>query len=175
MFLLPVSLTRMGYSNTRSKEPDQPNVDSQPFKENYSFRGFEASMDLRMYKFLLIYTFVEEGSLTNFYFCGCLSHTKFWLENLQGRDHLEVLVVDGRIMLKFGLEKCTVRMWTRYIQLRIRALGNSCEHSNELLFSKKGTTFFVRLSDCQLFILSRTFFLLLYNTERYSGTIIFLA
>jgi hypothetical protein len=42
----------MGHSNTRSKEPDQPNVDSQPFKENYSLRSSETSMDLRMYMFL---------------------------------------------------------------------------------------------------------------------------
>jgi hypothetical protein len=60
MFLLLVSLTRMGYSNTRSKKLDQPNVDSQPFKENYSFRGFEASMDLCMYTCLLVYTVLEK-------------------------------------------------------------------------------------------------------------------
>jgi hypothetical protein len=27
-------------------------------------------------------------------------HTKFWLENLKGRDHLEELDIDGRIMLE---------------------------------------------------------------------------
>jgi hypothetical protein len=27
-------------------------------------------------------------------------HTKFWLENLKGRDHPEYLGVDGRIILK---------------------------------------------------------------------------
>lgn len=49
VFLFLVSLTRVGHSNTRSEEPNQPNADSQSFKENYSFRGFEAPMDLRMY------------------------------------------------------------------------------------------------------------------------------
>lgn len=65
MFLLLVSLTRMGHSNTRSKEPDQPNVDSQPYEENYGLRGFETSMDLRMYM-LLIYTFSEGISFRDF-------------------------------------------------------------------------------------------------------------
>jgi hypothetical protein len=63
MFLLLVPLTRMGYSNTRSKELDQPDVDSQPFKENYSFRGFEASMDLCMHMFLLFTLFLKKEVL----------------------------------------------------------------------------------------------------------------
>jgi hypothetical protein len=32
-------------------------------------------------------------------------HTKFWLENLKGGDHLEVLSVDGRIILEWILKK----------------------------------------------------------------------
>jgi hypothetical protein len=32
-------------------------------------------------------------------------HTKFWLENTNGRDHLGDLYVDERIILKWILEK----------------------------------------------------------------------
>jgi len=72
LFLLLVSLTRMGHSYTRSKEPDQPNVDSQPFKENYSLRGFEAPMDLCMYLFPLVHTFSGQISLMVFHTCDSL-------------------------------------------------------------------------------------------------------
>jgi hypothetical protein len=56
----------MGHSNTRSKEPDQSDVNSEPFEENYSFRGFEAPMDLRMYISSLIYTFPESNNRMGF-------------------------------------------------------------------------------------------------------------
>jgi hypothetical protein len=87
LFLLLVSLTRVGHSNSRSKKPDQPNVDSQPFKENYSFRSFEASMDLRMYMCSSAYmrTFPSQSSTRD-----CLSHTRFWLEDLQGIENLSL-------------------------------------------------------------------------------------
>jgi hypothetical protein len=32
-------------------------------------------------------------------------HTIFWVENLNGRDHLEDLSVDGRIILEWVLQK----------------------------------------------------------------------
>jgi len=57
----------MGHSNTRSKEPDQSDVDSEPFEENYSFRSFETPVDLRTYMSLLIYTFPELNNCMGFY------------------------------------------------------------------------------------------------------------
>jgi len=35
----------------------------------------------------------------------CEMHTKFWSENMMGRDHSEDLGVDRRIILEFVLEK----------------------------------------------------------------------
>jgi hypothetical protein len=32
-------------------------------------------------------------------------HTKFWSENLKGRDNLEDLGIDGRIILEWIIEK----------------------------------------------------------------------
>ena len=49
----------MGHGYTRSKEPDQSDVNSEPFEENYSFGSFEAPVDLRTYMSSLIYTFPE--------------------------------------------------------------------------------------------------------------------
>jgi hypothetical protein len=37
-------------------------------------------------------------------------HTIFWLENLKGRDHLEDLGVDGRIIFEWILRKYGGRM-----------------------------------------------------------------
>jgi len=37
--------------------------------------------------------------------------TIFWLENLSGRDHLEELEVDERIILKWILGKEDRRLW----------------------------------------------------------------
>jgi hypothetical protein len=56
----------MGHSNTRSKEPDQSDVNREPFKENHSFGGFEAPVDLRMYMSSLTYTFPEYSNLKGF-------------------------------------------------------------------------------------------------------------
>jgi hypothetical protein len=42
---------------------------------------------------------------------------KFWWESLKGRDHLEDLDIDRRIILKCILGKYGVRMWTRFIWL----------------------------------------------------------
>jgi hypothetical protein len=39
-------------------------------------------------------------------------HKKFLLENLEGRDRVEDIIVDQRVMLKWILEKWGVRVWT---------------------------------------------------------------
>jgi hypothetical protein len=50
-------------------------------------------------------------------------HTKFWLENMKERDHLEDLLVDGSIILKSILNKQGVRVWTGLIWFRIGTDG----------------------------------------------------
>jgi hypothetical protein len=63
--------------------------------------------------------------------------TKFLPENVKGRDRLEDLGVDVRIILKFILSELGVRMWTGLICLRIGPSGGLCEHCNEPLGSIK--------------------------------------
>jgi hypothetical protein len=56
------------------------------------------------------------------------NYTKFWLENLKGRDYLGDLSVDGRVILKWILTNFYGGMWTVSIWLRIgnwRALVNT--------------------------------------------------
>jgi hypothetical protein len=43
--------------------------------------------------------------------------TPFLQENRQGRDNLEALGVDGRIIPNWTLKKLGVTMWTGFIQL----------------------------------------------------------
>jgi len=43
----------------------------------------------------------------------------FWLKNLKGRDHIEDLGIDGRIILEWDLGK----VWTGCMWLRIRTGG----------------------------------------------------
>jgi hypothetical protein len=46
-------------------------------------------------------------------------HTKFWSENLKGKDHLEELGVDRKVVLKWILGK----VWTGCIYLRLGTSG----------------------------------------------------
>jgi hypothetical protein len=46
-------------------------------------------------------------------------HTTFWLENLKGRDHLEDLDIDEKIILERILGKWGGRVWTGFIWLKI--------------------------------------------------------
>jgi hypothetical protein len=46
--------------------------------------------------------------------------TKFLLGNLKGRAHLEDIGKDGRIILKYILDKLCGRVWTGFIWFRIR-------------------------------------------------------
>jgi len=50
-------------------------------------------------------------------------NTKFWLENLKGRDQLEGLDVDGRIILEWVLGDKGGKVWTGWIWLRIGTSG----------------------------------------------------
>ena len=55
----------------------------------------------------------------------------FWYENLNERDHLEDLVVDGRLILQCILKKKCGRAWNGLIWLVIGNLAGFCEPSNE--------------------------------------------
>jgi hypothetical protein len=46
---------------------------------------------------------------------GSLSETKFWSENLKGRDHSQEVGEDGRITLEWTLEKKSGMLWTGII------------------------------------------------------------
>jgi hypothetical protein len=50
-------------------------------------------------------------------------HTVFWLEKLNGRNHLEDLDVDRKTLLEGILGKQGGRVWTAFIWLR---KGTSC-------------------------------------------------
>jgi hypothetical protein len=58
-------------------------------------------------------------------------HEKFMVGKPEGRDHLEDVDIDGRILLN-GFEKCTWKL-TRFIRLGVRPLVNSCEYGNVLV------------------------------------------
>jgi hypothetical protein len=51
------------------------------------------------------------------------NYIEFWSGHLKGRDHSEVLDVDGRIILEFIACKCDGKLWTKGIWLRIRTNG----------------------------------------------------
>jgi hypothetical protein len=46
-------------------------------------------------------------------------HTKFWLTNLEGRDHVEDLGIAGRIILEWILGNYGGKVWTGFIWHRI--------------------------------------------------------
>jgi hypothetical protein len=54
---------------------------------------------------------------------ACSTHTKFWSENLQGRDLSEELGVDEKIILELILRKQGGKMWTGFIWHRIGSSG----------------------------------------------------
>jgi hypothetical protein len=72
--------------------------------------------------------------------------SKFWSENLKGRDHSEDLGIDGEI-LEWILWKWGVNMWTGCIWLRIGPVAGSCEHGNDPSCSIKDRDF-DQLIDC---------------------------
>jgi len=50
-------------------------------------------------------------------------HTGFWWENLCERDHLEILGVDGRIIIKIILKKSFGSLWAGFVCLKIWRFG----------------------------------------------------
>jgi hypothetical protein len=52
-----------------------------------------------------------------------MKHTKFWLENLKERDHLEDIGIDGKVILEWILGKWDGKEWSGYIWLRIGTTG----------------------------------------------------
>jgi hypothetical protein len=68
------------------------------------------------------------------------THTKFWSENLKGRDHLEDLYVGGRGLLKWILTKLGVKLWTVFDSGEGQVMS-SCKHGNEISGSMKDRKF----------------------------------
>jgi hypothetical protein len=56
------------------------------------------------------------------------------LESVKGRDHLEDLDVDGRIVLKLILRKQGWRVWIGLIWLGIDTSEGCSEHGNGILY-----------------------------------------
>jgi hypothetical protein len=49
--------------------------------------------------------------------------TKFWFENLKGRDHSEDLFIDGSTIIERILEKQDGKLWTGCIWMRVEFSG----------------------------------------------------
>jgi len=56
-------------------------------------------------------------------------HTKFWSEDVEGRQRSKDVSVDGRIILKLVLKKRCGELWSRFIWL-IRPTRECYERSN---------------------------------------------
>jgi hypothetical protein len=63
------------------------------------------------------------------------------MENLKGRDHLEDIDVNMKIILEWMLGKNGVRVWTGRILARIGASGGCFEHGYETSGSVKSGEF----------------------------------
>jgi hypothetical protein len=50
-------------------------------------------------------------------------HIVFWFENMEGRDYPEDLGMGGKITLEWIVGKQGVKLWTRFIWLRIGTSG----------------------------------------------------
>jgi hypothetical protein len=68
-------------------------------------------------------------------------YTIFWEETLKGRDHVQDLGVDVRIILEWVLWKYGGKVWTGRIWFRMRTSGGLCERGDEQSGSIKGGKF----------------------------------
>jgi len=64
--------------------------------------------------------------------------TKSWLENLKGRDHLEVIGVDEKIILEWIFGKWGCKLWTGFMWLKIGSVTGCFGQGKELSSSLKG-------------------------------------
>jgi hypothetical protein len=67
--------------------------------------------------------------------CGACSMqemcTKFWSESQKGRDLLQGMCVDGRIILEWVLNKCGMRAWMISSGLVQNAVAGCCKYGKE--------------------------------------------
>jgi hypothetical protein len=75
-------------------------------------------------------------------------HTVFWFEHLYGRDHLEDVGIDGKIVMEWMLRKQVG--WCRLDSpgLGQESVEGYCEYSNEPSNSVKREEFLHQWSDC---------------------------
>jgi hypothetical protein len=75
----------------------------------------------------------------------------FGRENLRGRNRLEDLIIDRKIILKW-IFKSRMREWTGFIWLWIGTGGGrgSCKRGNEPLGSIKSVQFLDQLLTCEI-------------------------
>lgn len=75
-------------------------------------------------------------------------YIKLQSKYLKGRDHLEDVRINARIILKWGLKKWDTRMWTRLILPRVGATGlGSYSQDNGTTRCIKDGEFLNRLSE----------------------------
>jgi len=68
-------------------------------------------------------------------------HTKFWSENLNGRDHIAYLGVDGKIILDCIIGELREEVWNGFIWLSIGSSPGCYEHIMILLVLQKAGNF----------------------------------
>jgi hypothetical protein len=71
--------------------------------------------------------------------------TKYWFENLKGRDYLENFDIDHKIILKCILQKYGLKMWTWWTGPAQNEIMGFCDHSYEFLGYIETTLLFSRM------------------------------
>lgn len=73
------------------------------------------------------------------------THTKFLSEILKGRDRIQELETDERIILKWMLNMVVVCVWTKCAQ---DTVASSCGYNDKLKVSIKVGKFLDKLNNC---------------------------